>query len=48
MISIESSKLHLYGISTKASVNMVNVDGKSAVLDKDNRNNFCAAIARFS
>ncbi|KAM5515146.1 Glucan 1,3-beta-glucosidase 2 [Fusarium oxysporum f. sp. phaseoli] len=48
MIDIESSQVHLYGISTKASVNMVNVDGKSAVLDKDNRNNFCAAIALFS
>ncbi|KAF9772436.1 hypothetical protein IL306_009854 [Fusarium sp. DS 682] len=48
MISIESSKVHLYGISTKASVNMLTVDGKSAALDKDNRNNFCAAIALFS
>ncbi|KAM0199133.1 hypothetical protein ACHAPI_003581 [Fusarium lateritium] len=48
MISLESSQVHLYGLSTKASVNMVNVDGKSAVLDKDNRNNFCAAIALFS
>ncbi|KPM38241.1 Glucan 1,3-beta-glucosidase [Neonectria ditissima] len=48
MISIESSTLHLYGLSTKASVNMVTVDGASAVLDSDNRNNFCAAIALFS
>ncbi|KAF4948483.1 hypothetical protein FSARC_13720 [Fusarium sarcochroum] len=48
MISIESSKVHLYGISTKASINMVTVDGKSAILDKDNRNNFCAAVALFS
>ncbi|KAF4335590.1 beta-1 3 exoglucanase precursor [Fusarium beomiforme] len=48
MVSIESSKVHLYGISTKASVNMLTVDGKSAALDKDNRNNFCAAIALFS
>jgi glucan 1,3-beta-glucosidase len=48
MISIESSKVHLYGISTKASVSMVNVDSKPIALDKDNRNNFCAAIARFS
>jgi hypothetical protein len=48
MISLESSQVHLYGISTKASVNMVNVNGKSAILDKDNRNNFCAAIALFS
>ncbi|SPJ73113.1 probable beta-1,3 exoglucanase precursor [Fusarium torulosum] len=48
MISLESSQVHLYGISTKASVNMVSVNGKSAILDKDNRNNFCAAIALFS
>ncbi|KAI2469271.1 glycoside hydrolase family 55 protein [Annulohypoxylon bovei var. microspora] len=48
MISIEGSTgVHLYGISTKASVNMISVDGQSAVLDKDNRNNFCAAIAKF-
>ena len=48
MISLESSQVHLYGISTKASINMVTVDGKSAMLDADNRNNFCAAIALFS
>ncbi|KAK7408407.1 hypothetical protein QQX98_009447 [Neonectria punicea] len=48
MISIESSTLHLYGLSTKASVNMVTVDGASAALDSDNRNNFCAAVALFS
>ncbi|KAM5351177.1 hypothetical protein ACJ41O_003900 [Fusarium nematophilum] len=48
MISIESSQVHLYGISTKASVNMVTVDGKAAILDADNRNNFCAAVALFS
>lgn len=48
MISIEGSTgVHLYGVSTKASVNMISVDGQSAVLDKDNRNNFCAAIAKF-
>lgn len=48
MVSIESSQVHLYGISTKASVNMFTVDGKSAALDSDNRNNFCAAVALFS
>ncbi|XXH05145.1 hypothetical protein Hte_011570 [Hypoxylon texense] len=48
MISIEdSSDIHLFGVSTKASVNMITVDGQSAALDKDNRNDFCAAIARF-
>ncbi|KAI1376727.1 glycoside hydrolase family 55 protein [Hypoxylon crocopeplum] len=48
MISIEDSTgVHLFGVSTKASVNMISVDGKSVALDKDNRNNFCAAIAKF-
>ncbi|KAI6091191.1 glycoside hydrolase family 55 protein [Hypoxylon rubiginosum] len=48
MISIESStEVHLFGASTKAAVNMITIDGQSAILDKDNRNDFCAAIARF-
>lgn len=48
MISIEDSTgVHLFGVSTKASVNMISVDGRSAALDKDNRNTFCAAIAKF-
>ncbi|RKK07475.1 Glucan 1,3-beta-glucosidase [Fusarium oxysporum f. sp. cepae] len=48
IISLESSQVHLYGISTKASINMVTIDGQSAILDSDNRNNFCAAVALFS
>ncbi|KAI1335701.1 glucan 1,3-beta-glucosidase GLUC78 precursor [Xylariaceae sp. FL0016] len=44
---IEQSSVHLYGISTKASVNMVTVNGKSIALDSDNRNTFCGAIAQF-
>jgi glucan 1,3-beta-glucosidase len=47
IISIESSSVHLFGISTKASVNMISLDGQSMALDKDNRNTFCAAIAKF-
>ena len=48
MVSIESSTgIHMYGLSTKAAVNMVTLDGQSAALDKDNRNNFCAAISYF-
>jgi hypothetical protein len=48
MVDIKNSgKVHLYGLSTKAAVNQVTVEGKSAALDKDNRNNFCAAIALF-
>lgn len=48
MLSIEnSSPVYMYGLSTKAAKNMVTVDGKSAALDSDNRNNFCATIALF-
>ncbi|KAL2156618.1 hypothetical protein VTH82DRAFT_1363 [Thermothelomyces myriococcoides] len=48
MVSIESgSEVHMYGLSTKASVNMVTIDGQGAVLDSDNRNNFCATLAFF-
>ncbi|KAI0118701.1 glycoside hydrolase family 55 protein [Nemania sp. FL0031] len=47
MISIENSHVSMYGISTKASVNMLTVDSKPLALDKDNRNTFCAAIAKY-
>ncbi|KAK6203980.1 hypothetical protein LQW54_008553 [Pestalotiopsis sp. IQ-011] len=47
IVSIEDSSVHLFGISTKASVNMITLDGQSMALDKDNRNTFCAAIAKF-
>ena len=48
MVSIENSgSVNIFGLSTKAAVNMVTVDGTSAALDKDNRNNFCATIAMF-
>ncbi|KAH7329416.1 family 55 glycoside hydrolase [Stachybotrys elegans] len=47
MINIENSSAHLYGVSTKAAVNMVRLNGQIAATDSDNRNNFCAAIASF-
>ncbi|KAH8165699.1 hypothetical protein CIB48_g2534 [Xylaria polymorpha] len=47
MISIENSHVQMYGISTKASVNMLTVNSKAIALDKDNRNTFCAAIAKY-
>lgn len=48
MLSIEdSSNIHIVGLSTIGVENMVTVDGKSAALDKDNRNTFCATIAYF-
>ncbi|KFZ09951.1 hypothetical protein V501_05394 [Pseudogymnoascus sp. VKM F-4519 (FW-2642)] len=49
MVSIESSSnVQMLALSTKAATNMVTVNGQSAALDKDNRNNFCAAIAVFA
>ena len=49
IVSLENSAgVNIYGLSTKASVNMVTVDGTSAALDTDNRNNFCATVALFS
>ncbi|KAL2141630.1 hypothetical protein VTI28DRAFT_2176 [Corynascus sepedonium] len=49
IISLEGgSEVHFYALSTKASVNMVTVDGAAAALDSDNRNNFCATLALFS
>jgi glucan 1,3-beta-glucosidase len=48
IVSLENSEgVYLYGLSTKASTNMVTVNGASAALDADNRNNFCATIALF-
>ena len=49
MVSIEcSSAVTLWGLSTKASTNMVTVDGGvGAVLEKDNRDTFCSTIALF-
>ncbi|EHA49255.1 hypothetical protein MGG_17486 [Pyricularia oryzae 70-15] len=49
MLSLEQSpNVRLFGVSTKASTNMLTVNGKSMALDKDNRNNFCATLAQFS
>ncbi|PNY22823.1 Glucan 1,3-beta-glucosidase [Tolypocladium capitatum] len=48
MIAVDNSTVHMFAISTKASVAMVTLNGQAAALDSDNRNNFCAAIAHFS
>jgi hypothetical protein len=48
MVSLENSgSVYLYRLSTKAATHMVTVDGQSAAIDSDNRNNFCATIAMF-
>lgn len=48
MVSIESSAVHLFGLSTKAATNMVTVDGESKALDTDNRSTFCATLSYFT
>ncbi|CAK7266539.1 hypothetical protein SEPCBS119000_002082 [Sporothrix epigloea] len=45
MVSVESSQAHIYGLSTKASINIALVNGHSVALDANNRNNFCATLA---
>ncbi|EON62205.1 hypothetical protein W97_01425 [Coniosporium apollinis CBS 100218] len=49
MVSIEGSanNVHLFGLSTKASVNMVTRNGVGQVFDRDNRSNFCGTIMRW-
>lgn len=48
MISIENSAVNMFGVSTKASANMVTVDGVGKALDSDNRNNYCATLSYFA
>jgi glucan 1,3-beta-glucosidase len=43
-----SSNINWFGLSTKASVNMVTSGGKGLVKDEDNRSNFCATLAIFA
>ena len=48
MVSLEGcNHVYLWGLSTKASTNMVTIDGKGAVDQKDNRDNFCSTLALF-
>ncbi|KAJ5126830.1 hypothetical protein N7448_007609 [Penicillium atrosanguineum] len=48
MVEVDCSDVHIYGLSTKAAVNMVtSSSGKSMVLEKDNTSNFCSTIALF-
>lgn len=48
MVSIEcSTAIYLWALSTKASTNMVTVDGTGVVNESDNMSNFCQTIALF-
>lgn len=43
-----STNVNWFGLSTKASVNMITVAGKGVAKDKENRSNFCATLAIFA
>lgn len=48
MVEVDCSDVHIYGLSTKAAVNMVTSSaGKSLVPQKPNMSNFCSTIALF-
>ncbi|KAL9116255.1 MAG: hypothetical protein Q9227_000626 [Pyrenula ochraceoflavens] len=48
MVDIQcSDNVHIYGLSTKASVSMVSQNGQSQVKGLDNDDNFCQTIAVF-
>ncbi|RJE25477.1 hypothetical protein PHISCL_02160 [Aspergillus sclerotialis] len=48
MVEVDCSKVHIYGLSTKASVNMVTAaGGQSLVPEDENESNFCSTIALF-
>lgn len=49
IVSIENctQSVYLYGLNTKASTNMVSLNGKSMVNQADNSNNFCQTVAVF-
>ncbi|KAM5444924.1 putative glucan 1,3-beta-glucosidase [Microsporum ferrugineum] len=47
MIEVLCSQTYLYGVSTKASTNMITSGGKGLVPQKENRSNFCSTVALF-
>ncbi|KAE8151947.1 pectate lyase superfamily protein-domain-containing protein [Aspergillus avenaceus] len=48
MVEVDCSDVHIYGLSTKASTNMITSNsGVGLVPQKDNKSNFCSTIALF-
>ncbi len=43
-----STDVNIFGLSTKASVNMITSGGQGLAKDADNRSNFCATLAVFA
>ncbi|KAL2885192.1 Glucan 1,3-beta-glucosidase [Ceratocystis lukuohia] len=48
MVHIDNSLMSMYGLTTKAAINMVLVNGEVAALQQDNTNVFGSTIALFS
>ncbi|KAH7374494.1 glucan 1,3-beta-glucosidase [Plectosphaerella cucumerina] len=49
MTSLEGdTSVQFFGVSTKAAVSMITIEGEPAALDSDNRNSFCATLVTFS
>ncbi|KAL9011244.1 MAG: hypothetical protein Q9173_003896 [Seirophora scorigena] len=42
-----NENVYLWGLSTKAATNMVTINGRGVVEQKDNRSNFCSTLAVF-
>jgi len=49
MLSVQgsTSNVNMFAVSTKASVNMVTLNGVGTAQDSDNRSNFCATLAQW-
>ncbi|KAE8375487.1 pectate lyase superfamily protein-domain-containing protein [Aspergillus bertholletiae] len=48
MVEVDCSDVHIYGLSTKASMNMITSNtGASLVPQDENKSNFCSTIALF-
>lgn len=47
-IDDKSTNINVFGLSSKASVNMITQNGKGLALDSDNRSNFCATLGIFA
>lgn len=47
MVYVENSNVRLFGLSTKAAINMVRTSSGEVVPQADNRSNFCSTLALF-
>ncbi|KAL1887501.1 hypothetical protein Cpir12675_006527 [Ceratocystis pirilliformis] len=48
MVHMDNSSMSMYGLATKAAINMVRVNGEVAALQKDNTNVYGSTVALFS